>query len=86
VDVTPVPDAGGPRSSVVLPAYNEERRLPAHLRAVLDHFVGMGEEYWVDRPGSNVGVLTHGPRMVLEILRVRRRLTARERQSEGMAS
>jgi dolichyl-phosphate beta-glucosyltransferase len=31
---------------------------------------------WADQPGSKVGVLTHGPRMVLEVVRARRRLAA----------
>jgi dolichyl-phosphate beta-glucosyltransferase len=39
---------------------------------------------WADQAGSKVGVLTHGPRMVLELLRARRRLAAPGRQ--GMAS
>lgn len=37
----------GPRWSVVLPAYNEERRLPPYLREVLGYFDGLGEAYEV---------------------------------------
>jgi hypothetical protein len=30
---------------------------------------------WADQPGSKVGVLTDGPRMVMQILAARRRLS-----------
>jgi dolichyl-phosphate beta-glucosyltransferase len=38
---------------------------------------------WIDRPGSKVGVLTHGPRMVAEVLRARRRLAALGREENA---
>jgi dolichyl-phosphate beta-glucosyltransferase len=40
-------DAAGPRWSVVVPAFNEERRLPRYLREVLAYFDGRGEGYEV---------------------------------------
>jgi dolichyl-phosphate beta-glucosyltransferase len=36
-----------PRWSVVIPAYNEEKRLPAYLREVIAYFDGKGESYEV---------------------------------------
>lgn len=45
--MTRVPVPPGPRWSVVLPAYNEERRLPPYLREVLEYFDGLGEPYEV---------------------------------------
>jgi dolichyl-phosphate beta-glucosyltransferase len=39
---------------------------------------------WANQPGSKLGVLSHGPRMVLEVLRARRQLAAAGR--EGLVS
>ena len=36
-----------PRWSVVIPAYNEEKRLPAYLREITEYFDGRGEKYEV---------------------------------------
>jgi dolichyl-phosphate beta-glucosyltransferase len=38
---------------------------------------------WADQPGSKVGVLREGPRMVLEVLAARRRLARRSTAGRG---
>ena len=42
-----MPDTVEPRWSVVIPAYNEARRLPAYLNEVVAYFDGRGEPYEV---------------------------------------
>src|SRR5262245_1267723 len=63
-----------PHWSVIIPAYNEEERLPAYLREVISYFDGKGESYEVvvvdDGSQDNTGAVVEGLRDSCPTLRL----------------